>query len=168
MNDLLTNKVASSGLITLDLETYLPDSNLIVFDLKDHLFMGLILKEKDFREALKNIDWSLYNSKYVAITCSVDAVIPVWAYMLLATYLQPVAKGLYTGTEAEAKKHFFLQNIAAVNREDFKDQRIVVKGCGDTPIDAFAYAAITSHLLPVVKSVMYGEPCSTVPVYKKR
>lgn len=167
MSDLMINKVANSGLITLDLEKYIPN-NIITFDLKEHLFMGLILKEKDFREGLKKWDWQPYVGKYVAITCSVDAVIPVWAYMLLTTYLQPVAKDVYLGTEAELQKHLFLQNIAAIDVEKFKDERVVVKGCGETPIDNYAYAAITKTLLPVVKSIMYGEPCSTVPVYKKR
>jgi len=164
----MINKVANSGLLTLDLEKYLPQNNMITFDLKEHLFMGLILKEKDFREALKNMDWQPYAGKYVAVTCSVDAVIPVWAYMLLTTYLQPVAKDVYLGTEQELQQHLFLQNIEAINTEEFKDERVVVKGCGDTPIGNYAYAAITKVLLPVVKSIMYGEPCSTVPVYKRR
>ena len=164
----MINKVANSGLLTLDLEKYLPQKNIVTFDLKDHLFMGLILKEKDFREALKSMDWQQYAGKYVAITCSVDAVIPVWAYMLLTTYLQPVVKDVYLGTEKELQQHLFLQNIASINTEEFKDERVVVKGCGDTPIENYAYAAITKVLLPVVKSIMYGEPCSTVPVYKKR
>ncbi|HZH94766.1 MAG TPA: DUF2480 family protein [Flavisolibacter sp.] len=168
MSDLMINKVANSGLLTLDLEKYLPQNNMITFDLKEHLFMGLILKEKDFREALKNMDWQPYAGKYVAVTCSVDAVIPVWAYMLLTTYLQPVAKDVYLGTEQELQQHLFLQNIEAINTEEFKDERVVVKGCGDTPIGNYAYAAITKVLLPVVKSIMYGEPCSTVPVYKRR
>ena len=130
--------------------------------------MGLILKEKDFREALKTKDWQEYIGKNVAITCSVDAVIPVWAYMLTTSYLQPVAKDVYLGTEAELIKHLFIKNLEAIDVENFRDQRVVVKGCGDVFIDNYAYTAITKVLLPVVKSIMYGEPCSTVPVYKKR
>jgi hypothetical protein len=168
MSDLMVNKVANSGLITLDLEKYLPVGEMTSFDLKDHLFMGLILKEKDFREALKNLDWTPYVGKNVAIICSVDAIIPVWAYMLVANYLQPVAKYIFTGHEAEMYKHLFLQNLESINIEEFRDQRVVVKGCGEVPIENFAYAAITSILTPVVKSIMYGEPCSTVPIYKKR
>ncbi len=168
MSDLFINKVAASGLLTLDLEKYLPAKSIVKFDLKDHLFMGMILKEKDFREGLKTMDWAPYTNKVVAVSCSVDAVIPVWAFMLLAAYLQPVAADVYLGTEAEAQKHLFLQNLAAINVDEFKDQRVVIKGCGDTPIENYAYAAITKHLLPVAKSIMYGEPCSTVPVYKKR
>jgi hypothetical protein len=165
---MIENKVASSGLITLNLEAYLPTSNIVTFDLKDHLFMGLILKEKDYREALKNKDWQEYHDRYVAITCSVDAIIPVWAYMLAVSYLQPVAKDIYLGTEEEMQKHILIKNIASINTEEFAGQRIVVKGCGDIPIDNAAYAEITKVLLPVVKSIMYGEPCSTVPIYKKK
>ena len=165
---MIINKVAGSGLVTLDLEKYMPGNDLVVFDLKDHLFMGLILKEKDFREALKNMDWLPYENKYVAITCSVDAVIPVWAYMLVTSYLQPIAKDVYLGTEAEFRKHLFLKNIANIETDHFRDQRIVIKGCGDVPVDNYAYAAVTKTLLPVAKSIMYGEPCSTVPVYKKK
>ena len=166
MSDVV-NKVAASGLITLDLEKYLPTGEIVTFDLKDYLFMGLILKEKDFSEALQNGDWNRYRDKNVAILCSVDAIIPVWAYMLVAAYLQPVVKEVYVGHASELHKHLFLKNIAAINIEEFKDQRVVVKGCGEIPIEAFAYAEITRLLRPVVKSIMYGEPCSTVPVYKK-
>ena len=162
------NKVAQSGLMTLNLEEYLPQGEFVLFDLKDYLFMGLILKEKDFREALKNLDWSQYEGKNVAITCTADAIIPLWAYMLVTTYLQPVATDIYVGSTDEMQKHLFLKKISAIDPSPFAGQRIVVKGCGDIPIGAFAYAELTKHLLPQVKSIMYGEPCSTVPVYKKK
>ncbi len=168
MNDTIVNKVANSGLITIDLENYLPQGEVVTFDLKDHLFMGLILKEKDFREALKNLDWSVYQDKYVAITCTADAIIPAWAYMLVVTYLQNIAKDVYAGTSTEMQKHLLVKNIAAIDVNEFADQRIVIKGCGDAAIESFAYAEITKILLPVVKSIMYGEPCSTVPVFKKK
>lgn len=168
MGETIINKVANSGLITLDLENYLPKDEVATFDLKDHLYMGLILKEKDFREALKNLDWSFYQNKNVNITCSADAIIPSWAYMLVVTYLQPIAKEIYTGTQEEMRKHLLLKNISAINEAEFKDQRLVIKGCGDENIESYAYAAITHKLLPVVKSIMYGEPCSTVPVYKAK
>ncbi len=167
MSDVLVNKVAASGIITLDLEKYLPAAVVVTFDLKDHLFMGLILKEKDFREALKNLNWEVYQDQYVALTCSVDAIIPLWAYMLVTAYLQPYAKEVYTGTAAEMQKHLFLQNLAAINMDELTDQRVVVKGCGDKAIEAYAYTEITKRLRPVAKSIMYGEPCSTVPIYKK-
>lgn len=168
MSDVITNKVANSGLITINLENYFPKEEIQVFDLKDQLFMGLILKEKEFREALKNLDWTAYQDKYVAVTCSADAIIPMWAYMLVTVYLGPVAKEVYVGTPEEMHKHLFLQQISSIPVADYTDQRIVIKGCGDLPIGNFAYAAITKLLRPVVKSIMYGEPCSTVPVYKKK
>lgn len=168
MSDAIINKVSGSGLITVDLENYLPAGEFLTFDLKEYLFMGLILKEKDFREALKNLDWKAYEDKNVAITCTADAIIPSWAYMLVVTYLQPVARTIYTGGIEEMKKHLLLKNIAAINTTEFEGQRIVIKGCGDVNIESFAYAEITKVLLPVVKSIMYGEPCSTVPVYKKK
>ena len=168
MSDAIVNKVAQSGLLTLNLEDYLPQDEFVRFDLKDYLFMGLILKEKDFREALKKMDWSVYKDKNVAITCTADAIIPLWAYMLVTTYLQPVAKDVFVGTTDEMQKHLFLKNINAIDVLQFAEQRIVVKGCGDVPVGAFAYAELTKHLLPHVKSIMYGEPCSTVPIYKKK
>jgi Protein of unknown function (DUF2480) len=168
MSDPLINKVAESGLITLDLEKYYPRGQTAVFDLKDHLFMGLILKEKEFREALKNLDWEKYRSLYVAVTCSADAIIPVWAYMLIASYLQPVAKDIVMGDEKELHKILFLKNLSAINVNEFADKKIVVKGCGETAIADFVYMEITRLLRPVVKSIMYGEPCSTVPIFKKR
>ena len=168
MSDVIINKVANSGLVTLDLEKYLPAGEMVSFDLKDHLFMGLILKEKDFREALKNLDWSIYQEKNVAIICSVDAIIPVWAYMLVSTYLEPVAKEIYVGTIADMYKYLFLKNISHIDVNEFSEQRVVVKGCGEVPIESFAYAEITKILRPVAKTIMYGEPCSTVPIYKKK
>ena len=160
--------MAESGLITIDLEKWYPREATAVFDLKEFLFMGLILKEKEFRESLKQTDWEQYRDKYVAVTCSADAIIPVWAYMLVATYLQPVARDIIMGDENALHRHLFLQKLGAVNIDDFTDQRVVIKGCGETPIADYVYMEITKKLRPVVKSIMYGEPCSTVPIYKKR
>ena len=168
MSDVFINKIAESGLITLDLEKYVPKESAAVFDLKDFLFMGMILKEKDFREALKKEDWEKYRNKNVAVTCSADAIIPVWAYMLVTTQLQPVAKEIVIGNEKELYKSLFIKNLSTISPTEFTDKRVVIKGCGDTPIDDFAYAEATKILLPVAKSIMYGEPCSTVPVYKKK
>jgi hypothetical protein len=168
MSEAIVNKVANSGLITLNLEEYLPSGEMESFDIKDHLFMGLILKEKDFREALKNLDWSVYAGKNVSIICTADAIIPLWAYMLVVTYLQPVAAEVFVGTKEEMHRHLVLKNIAAIDVTEYADQRVVVKGCGEVPVENYAYAAITGRLLPVVKSIMYGEPCSTVPIYKKK
>jgi len=168
MSEPIINKVAESGLITLNLEEYYPREEFLLFDLKPFLFMEMILKEKDFRQALQQHEWSSYNNKIVAVTCTADAVIPVWAYMLVATYLQPIAKEVIMGDIETARKQIFLKNIEAINEADFTDQRVVVKGCGDLPIGEYAYMEITKKLRPVAKSIMYGEPCSTVPVYKKK
>jgi hypothetical protein len=162
------NKVAESGLITIDLENWYPKGEIVVFDLKDYLFMGMIVKEKEFRDTLKNTDWEVYRNKMVSVVCSVDAIIPSWAFMLVASYLQPVCKELALATPEEMRKQVFLRNIQSINSVDYKDQRVIVKGCGDTPIGDFAYLEITRILRPVVRSLMYGEPCSTVPVFKKQ
>lgn len=167
MSEQFVNKVAESGLITIDLEKYIPKGENMLFDLKEYLFMELILKEKEFRASLKETEWEKFREKNVAIVCSADAIIPVWAYMLVASYLQPVAKEIVMGDAQELEKKLFIQNIDAININEFADKRIVIKGCGETPIADFAYMEITKRLLPVVKSIMYGEPCSTVPVYKK-
>ena len=167
MEDVIVNKVAESGLITLDLEEYYPKEETAIFDLKNYLFMELILKEKDYREALKNLDWNIYKNKNVAITCSADAVIPMWAYMLAATYLQPVAKEVIFGDEDFLHRTLFLKNLSKINTTEFADKRVVIKGCGDKSISETAYVEITKLLTPVAKSIMYGEPCSTVPIYKK-
>jgi Protein of unknown function (DUF2480) len=167
MGDEFVNKVAESGLITLDLEAFYPKAGTAVFDMKDYLFMGLILKEKEFREALKEIDFSVYRDKNVALTCSADAVVPVWAYMLAASNIQPYANEIVFGNEDFLHKTLFLKNLATINTQEYKDKRVVIKGCGDLQIGEMAYVEITKLLRPVVKSIMYGEPCSTVPVYKR-
>lgn len=164
----IVNRVSESGIITLDLAKYLPAENDIAsFDLKPFLFREMILKEKDYRAALQTHDWAQYRDKYVALFCSVDAIIPIWAYMLAASYMQGIAKDTYLGTIEELKKELILKNIESISTGEYEDKRVVIKGCGDIVIPDAAYIAITSHLRPVVKSIMYGEPCSTVPVYKK-
>ncbi len=168
MESTFLNKVAKSGIITLNLEDYYPKEEVEVFDLKEYLFMGLILKEKDFREALKALNIESYTGKIVALTCSADAVIPMWAYMLVASLLQPVAKEIIFGTEAFARETMLLRNIEQIDATTYNDARLVIKGCGELPIGESAYVAITQKLRAVAKSIMYGEPCSTVPVYKKK
>ncbi|MBL0133686.1 MAG: DUF2480 family protein [Chitinophagaceae bacterium] len=168
MSDPIINKVAESSLTTLNLEDYYPTDEIALFDLKPFLFMELILKEKDFRQALQQLDWAPYTGKTVAVTCSADAIIPVWAYMLVASYLEPIAKEVVMGDEATAIRQLFIKNINNIDASSFEDKRVVIKGCGDQPIGDYAYMEITKKLRPVVKSIMYGEPCSTVPVYKKK
>lgn len=164
----IKNKVAESGIITLNLEDFFSKEEVILFDIKDHLFMEMILKEKDFREALKTLDWEKYRGRNVGIVCSADAIIPQWAYMLITTYLFGVARFVAVGDADEIKKRLLLKEINTLNTDDYKDTRVVIKGCGDLQISDYAYAEITRVLLPVAKSIMYGEPCSTVPVYKKK
>jgi hypothetical protein len=162
------NKVAESGIITFDLEEFYPKEEIQIFDLKDFLFMGLILKEKDYRAALQTTDWSIFQNKNVCVLCSADAIIPMWAYMLAATNLQPVAKNVVFGDEIRLIESVMLKNLSKVNIEEYRDKRVVVKGCGDVSVPETAYVEITNMLRPIAKSIMYGEPCSTVPIFKKK
>ena len=168
MSEVFINKVAESGIITINLEDYLPKEEIVVFDIKDYLFMGLILKEKEFRQSLKELDLSVYKNKIVAITCSADAIIPMWAYMLITTTLSQESQIILMGSATEVKNKLLIRAIHHLNPEEFKDKRVVIKGCGENPIPEEAYLEITNLLLPVAKSIMYGEPCSTVPVYKNK
>jgi hypothetical protein len=164
----LRNKVAESGLITLDLEAFIPKNELVLFDLKNFLYMELILKEKEFRAMLDQDQWNQYQNKWVVITCSVDAIIPMWAYMLVVSKLVGVASDIHVGDETAAQKNAIIENISKLDASKYLDKRVVVKGCGDKEIAAYAYVEISKKLMPVVKSLMYGEPCSTVPVFKKK
>jgi hypothetical protein len=167
MEDIIVNKVAQSGLLTLDLETFYPADDIATFDVKDYLFMELILKEKEYRETLKNMDWRIYENKIVAITCSADAIIPLWAYMLAVTYLQPFAKDILFGTSEEVLQSLYLKNLGQIDAKEYEDKRVVIKGCGDKKIPEAAFVEITKKLRPFAKSIMYGEPCSTVPIFKR-
>ena len=164
----IVNKVAESGLITINLEDFYPEGERVVFDMKDHLFEELLLKEKDFREFVKTNDWVKYRDKFVAITCSNDAIVASWAYMLIAASLKPYAKKIVFGNLETLETVLFHDALSKINREDYRDQRIIIKGCSDKPVPVSAYVELTSLLQPVVKSIMYGEPCSTVPVYKSK
>ena len=166
MSDLI-NKVAQSALVTLNLEELIHPGERVVYDIKDNLFMGLILKEKDFRAFIKENDWSVYAGKNVAIINSADAIVPTWAYMLLAIKLQPAAHRYVLGDLEALEQALFQEAIARIDPEEYRDAKVVVKGCGQIPVPNFAYVEIMKVLLPVVSSIMYGEPCSTVPLYKK-
>ena len=166
MEDIIINKVSQSALLTLNLEDFYPQGEIVIFDLKNYLFMELILKEKEFREALKNLDWSVYQNKNVGITCTTDAIIPLWAYMLTTTYLQPFAKEIIFGNEETVFNVMFLKNLWKIDAKEYEGKRVVVKGCGDKKIPESAYVEISKMLRPVAKSIMYGEPCSTVPIFK--
>jgi len=164
---LFVNRVAASGLVTLNLEDLLHPGDRVVYDLKDNLFHGLILREKDFREFIKTHDWTQYAGQCVAIICSADAIVPTWAYMLLAIKLQNHAHRYVFGDLDALEQALFQEAIAGLDAEEYRDAKVVVKGCGTVPVPTFAYVAIMQKLLPVAASVMYGEPCSTVPLYKK-
>ncbi len=168
MSEVIVNKVAESALVTIDLEEFLPKVKPELFDLKAYLFKEQILKEKDFREALPQINWEQYKEKTVLIICSVDAIIPVWAYMLIAANLRQYSNSVFMETEAIWQTKELLSTIRNLNTEEFIEKRIVIKGCGEKEIPAEAYFEITKKVQPVAKSIMYGEPCSTVPVYKKK
>ncbi len=166
--DTIVNKVAESGLITLDLEEFYPKDEIVAFDLKEYLFMGMILKEKDFRAALQGLSWGDYKDKLVALYCSAEAIIPLWAYMLVSTNLSGIAKNVFAGTPDETKKQLFIEKIRGINAEEYTDKRVVIKGCGELEVGEFAYVEITNKLTPVVRSLMFGEACSAVPVFKKK
>ncbi|WP_129715314.1 DUF2480 family protein [Pedobacter sp. SYP-B3415] len=164
----IVNKVAASGLITFNLEDYLDKGERVIYDIKDNLFHGLILREKDFRDFVKSHDWSQYTGKNVAITCSADAIVPTWAYMLLANRIRPFANEVVFGSLEVLDTLLFQKALSRVDVNSFAGERVVIKGCGDEQIPVSAYVEITSLLTPVVKSIMYGEPCSTVPIYKRK
>lgn len=163
----IVNKVEQSGIITVNLEELYDETSLLMIDIKDNLYMGLMLKEKEFRDYIKTHDWNQYLNKNIAILCSSDAIVPTWAYMLIANKLSGIAQHVVFGSKEQLIDHLISQKIEALNLGDYIDKRVVVKGCGDKPIPVNAYVMITNKLTPVVKSLMFGEPCSTVPIYKK-
>ena len=163
----LVNRVANSGLMTINLEEFYPKGEIIEFDLKNYLFMELILKEKDFREALEAFDWAQCEGKHLLLFCSVDAVIPMWAYMLVASYAEPFVQSIVQGDKDDFLKLSYQTALNNIDYSQYEDKRIVIKGCSDKPVPAYAYSLLTQKLRPKAKSIMFGEPCSTVPVYKK-
>ena len=167
MEEEIVNKVASSGLIHIDLEDFYPAGRRMTIDLTDVLFQGLILREKDLREWLKTHHWEQYRDAYVAVFCSTDAIIPVWAYMLLAASLEGIAKKSVLGSLNDLETSLYQEVIQNMDILPFIDQRVIIKGCGNLPVPESAYVMLTEKLKPVVKSIMYGEACSTVPVFKQ-
>ena len=163
----IENKVLNSGLVTFDLETLYHSGERILFDIKPLLFRELILKEKDFREYIKTHDWSKYQGKNIAFICSSDAIVPTWAYMLLAKSIQPYANRYVFGDLQSLDSTLYYDAISNINTEELRDKRVIVKGCSDLNVPISAYVEVTNKLLPVVKSIMYGEACSNVPIFKK-
>lgn len=166
--DEIVNRVAGSSLVTLDLEEYFQPGERVLLDIKQQLFQGLILREKDFREFIRNTDWSQYRGKFVAITCTADAIVPTWAYMLLATALQPYVARLTFGTLEDLEVELFRSKLDQVDWQQFKGAKVVVKGCSKVFVPSAVYVEATNRLMPFVTSLMFGEACSTVPLYKKR
>ena len=168
MEDQIINRVANSPLKTFDLEDYYHTGERELLDIAPWLYNGIILKEKYFRSCVKEHNWENYNGKNVAILCSVDAIIPNWAYMLVAVHLEPHANMFVYGDLENLENALFMQALSKVELQDFQDAKVVVKGCGNHPVPEFAYVEITRLLRPVTSSIMFGEPCSTVPLYKRR
>ena len=163
----IQNKVLSSGLIVFNLEEELPAYQLDFIDLAQYLENGFVLREKMFRETLKTTDWTTYKDKHIAIHCSADAIVPTWAYMLIATYLQPIAATVLMGTKESLETAVIQQLLAKIDWSIYQDAKVVVKGCSKRILPPFVYVEVTNHLRPIAQSIMFGEPCSTVPLYKK-
>ena len=164
----IVNRVANSKLVTFDLEDYYPKGERVLFDISDWLLEGYVLREKDFRESAKNFDWSVYKDANVALTCSTDAVIPGWAYMLLTTYLSPFARKVVVGDLEMLESILYNEVIAELDVSEFQDKPLIVKGCSRKPVPQNAYIQLIQKLQPVARSIMYGEACSSVPLFKKR
>lgn len=164
----IVNRVAQSKLVTFDLEDYYPKGPRVVLDIKDWLFEGIILREKEFRTSLENHDWSQYQDTYVAMTCSTEAIVPGWAYMLLTTKLQPYTKKVVQGTLQDLETILYESIIKNLDISSFRDKSVIIKGCSNKPVPANAYLALTERLQTVAKSIMYGEACSSVPLFKRK
>lgn len=168
VEEIIVNRVAGSGIVTLNLEDFRHPGERMSLDIKDVLFRGMILREKDFRDWINEHNWEQYKDANVSIFCSADAIIPTWAYMLIASKLTGVAHHFVFGNRNVLETSLYQQALAAINPVDYQDKRVVIKGCGDEHVPESAYVEASRILLPVVKTLMFGEPCSTVPVYKKK
>lgn len=166
--DEIVNRVQESGLISMDLADFKPRLPIVELDISEQLWQGLVLKEKDFRAWVKETDWSSFEGKAVYVHCSADAIIPTWAFMLIGSNLMPFTSNFVIGTKRELEKQLILERIQAEPLEKYQDGRMIIKGCADIADPAFAMTELVKHLQPVAKSIMYGEPCSTVPVFKRK
>ena len=164
----IVNRVANSGLININLSDYAPKQNIVDFEVKDFLFQEIILKEKEFRSSLNEFDFSIYQGKTVSINCNSDAIVPMWAFMLVTSYLKNIASEIHFGTKEEVFQQIFIANIDAINTIEFDNKKVIVKGCGQIPLSASLYVAITKKLKNSVSSLMFGEACSAVPVCKNK
>lgn len=166
--DEIINKVEKSGLITLDLEDFYPKEPRMLFDLKDYLYEGLVLREKEFRENLSKLDWKMYENAYVAVTCTSDAIVPSWSYLLIANYLTGVAKLISFGTIEDLERDIFTEIIDKMDVDNYNDKKIIIKGCSRKPVPQNAYLQLIQKLKPIASFLMFGEACSTVPIFKKK
>jgi len=168
MAEEIINRVANSKLITIDLEDFYPEGKRVVFDIKDWLLEGLVLREKDFRQQATDFDWSIYQDAYVALTCSTDAIVPGWAYMLLSMHLEPYAKRTIVGSLEDLESSIYQDIISGLDPSEYKDKPLIIKGCSNKPVPENAYIYLMNKLKPVAKSIMYGEACSAVPLFKRK
>ena len=168
MSGEIVNRVANSSLISMDLTDYAPTKSIAVLDVKDFLFQGIVLKEKDFRVSLKEFDFSIYTNKTVALNCSSDAIVPMWAFMLVTSYLNSVNAEIHFGIKEDVFQQIFTNNINAIDVSEFVSKKVIVKGCGQIPLTEALYIAITKKLQDTVSSLMFGEACSAVPVLKNK
>ncbi len=168
MSEEIINRVANSNLVTINLEDYYPKGNRISFDIKDWLFQGLVLREKGFRKLVKSHNWEQYQDCFIALTCSTDAIIPTWAFMLLTTQLEPYAKKIITGNLEVLETSIYQDIISTLDVSAFLDKPIIIKGCSNKPVPTNAYVMLVDKLKPIAKSIMYGEACSSVPLYKRK
>ena len=168
MAEEIINRVANSKLVVVDLEDYYPKGERILFDIKDWLFEGFVLREKEFRQHVKEHDWSQYQDAYVAITCSSDAIVPAWAFMLLSINLEPYAKKSVIGNLEILETSIYQDIIINLDVSDYKDKPIIIKGCSNKPVPENAYTMLSQKLTSVAKSIMYGEACSSVPLFKNK
>ncbi len=164
----IVNRVAKSPLVTIDLEELYPSGSRIAFDIAPWLVEGIVLREKEFRIKVENHQWDIYTNKYISIYCSTDAIIPAWAFMLITTKLTPHANSIVIGTQKELETVLFFELISYLNIEEYKNKSVIIKGCAEKPIPPAAYGFLISKLQPVAKSILYGEACSSVPLYKRK
>lgn len=168
MSDEIVNRVAQSKLITFDLEDYYPEGKRVRLDIKDWLYEGFIVKEKEFRKYVSEHDWQQYQDSYVALFCSTDAIVPSWAYMLVITRLQPFAKKIIQGSLELLETSVYQEILQSLDLSEFQDKSVIIKGCSNKPVPPNAYLLVTTLLLTVARSIMYGEACSSVPLYKRK
>jgi len=168
MSNEIVNRVAKSNLITIDLEDFYPEGKRIIFDISEWLFEGLILREKDFREKAEQYDWNLFKDCYVALTCSTDAIIPSWAYLLIATKMSPFTKKVVVGDLELLETVIFQEIISNINTKDYINKPVIIKGCANKPIPPSASVQLIENLIPFAKTIMFGEACSSVPLFKAK